>query len=128
MQNLKKTYGADFKVTMDESAMVDDQSTADRLWLQQIAGKKGHVFVQSRKTLGAYVKTSHDSTDRLGRLLKIRGTRLLARGDHEASVEFPPGAIEKVAEILQLKRRRKVSEEQRAVMAARLKAVRPVAA
>jgi hypothetical protein len=60
------------------------------------------------------VKTSHDSTDRLGRLLAIPGTRLLQRGDHEASVSFSLTHLTQVAEILQAKRRKKLSEEHRA--------------
>jgi len=111
--DLKATFGERYRIKLDESAEIPGQSKADRLWLYQIHGKYGHVYVHGRETLGAYVRTRRDGSRRLPRLLEIPGATLHQRGDDEASVTFPPEAIESVASILVLRRRRKVTDEQR---------------
>lgn len=111
-----------FKTALDESAEIEGQSRDERLWLVQIPGKYGHVFVQGFAELGAYVQTYKN--DRLERLLAIKGTRLLQRGDREASVAFRPKDLEAVAVVLGLRRRRQMSEEQKLKAGERLAAYR----
>src|SRR4051812_44715639 len=100
MIDLKARFGDRYKIALDESANIAKQSEADRLWLYQIPGRYGHVYVHGADALGAYVQTYNDGSDRLGRLLSLPGARLHQRGDREASVVFLPAALEAVAGIL----------------------------
>jgi hypothetical protein len=121
--DLKTQYGDRYRITLDESASILGQSQEDRLWLYQIPGKFGHVYVHGNATLGAYVRTRHDPTDRLGRLLALPGARLHQRGDAEAAVIFAPECLDEVAQILRLRRRRQLTPEQRESARQRMKAL-----
>jgi hypothetical protein len=113
MIDLKAAYGQRYRVTYDESCSLPGCTREDKLWGARIEGRHGHVYVHGRGTLGAYVRTRRDPTDRLGRLLAVPGARLHQRGDDEASVTSPPEHLEAVAAILQLRRRRQVSDDHR---------------
>src|SRR5438067_1055735 len=116
MIDLKKQYGDTYRISLDEAATILGQSTADRRWLQQIPCKYGHIFINGTETLGAY------AAGRLipGRLAALPGVRVHQRGDTEVSVVFPPEAFPAVAELLQARKRRKVSVEQARAGAERL--------
>lgn len=121
MIDLKARFGDRYRIALDESAEIPGQTREERLWLYQIPGKFGHVYVHGRETLGAYVRTRRDGSNRLGRLLAIPGARLHQRGDDEAAVTFPPEALGVVAGILRLRERPKQSPEQRAAAAERMR-------
>jgi hypothetical protein len=110
MIDIKAAYGHRFKITLDESAEIDGQTREERLWLYQIPGRHGHVYVHGRETLGAYIRLHGD---RLDRLLAIPSVRKHQIGDREASATFPPEALEAVAEVLALRRRRQLSDTER---------------
>jgi hypothetical protein len=110
MIDLKQLFGSTYRITLDESAEIDGQTREDRLWLYQLSGSRGHVFVQSKTTLGAYF-AGRASWPRGKQLLAIPSARLLQSGDSEMSVEFDPAAIESVAPILGLYRRRHLAPE-----------------
>ena len=51
MIDLKKTYGDTYRITFDEAA--PGETRADRLWLQQIPCKYGHIYIAGRKKRSA---------------------------------------------------------------------------
>ena len=113
MIDLKELAGGRYRLAEDESATIPGQTLEDRAWLTQIPGKFGHVYIHGVATLGAYVRTYNDGSNRLGRLLAIPGAKLRQRGDREASITFPPEGLEAVAGILRLKTRQRLSEDHR---------------
>jgi hypothetical protein len=112
--DLRATCGHRYRITLDESAEIDGQTRDERLWLFQIPGRFGHVYVHGWDTLGAYVRLHGD---RLNRLLAVPGARIHQRGDREASLTFPPEALEAVAAVLALRRRRRLSDDRRRQLA-----------
>jgi hypothetical protein len=114
--DLKKMYGARYKIVLDESADIPDQSTADRQWLQQIPAKYGHIYVHGRDSLGAW------ATGRImsGKLAAVPGVRVHQRGSIEVTVVFHPDLFPSVAALLRPRKRRRLSTEQAASGAARL--------
>jgi hypothetical protein len=108
------------RVTLDESASIPGQAAGDRAWLVQVPGRRAHLFVHSRTELGAW-------TDRLPagrRLAALPGARVHQRGDREVTVVLPPEQFAQAAGLIQARRRRVLSDEQRAAGAARLAAFR----
>jgi hypothetical protein len=99
--NLKTAYGFLYKITFDPAAAIEGQSKADRLWLQQIPCKYGHIFVHGHETLGAYAKGRLIT----GKLAALPGVRVHQRGDSEVSVVFSPEVFPAVADLLQARRR-----------------------
>jgi hypothetical protein len=120
MIDLKALFGGKFRITLDESALLDGQTREDRAWLQQIPAKYGHVYIHGQNTLGVYVRTYNDGSNRLGRLLALPGATLHQRGDREASVTVPLDQIDRIDDIIHFRRRRHLSPEQRAAAIERL--------
>jgi hypothetical protein len=111
--DLRALAGRRYRVSLDESAELDG-SEAERPWHLRIPCRYGHVYVHGRETLGAY-------TDRPGvipRLLAVPGVRVHQRGDTEVTVTFPPDRLDAVAAVLKARRRRQLTEAERARRAA----------
>lgn len=119
MPDLKTKYGKRFRVAYEESAEIVGQTEDERAWLQIIPGSRGHLFIQSQNTLGAYCGRRR----LVPRLLAMPGVRQLCRGDTEASVAFDPSdtaLFDQIAGLLKLKRRKRLSEEQVEVLRQRM--------
>jgi hypothetical protein len=114
--DLKKQFGAEYQVVLDESADVAGQSTSDRRWLPQIPCKYGHVYPHGEDTLGA----SAEGRIIAGKLAALPGVRVHQRGDREVTAVFPPAVFPAVAALLRPRKRRRLSAEQAASGAARL--------
>src|SRR4051795_6957721 len=84
--DLKKQYGAEYKIVWDESAETSNQSTADRRWLQQIPAKYGHIYIHGEEMLGAHASGRIIS----GKLAALPSVRVHQRGDSEVNVVFTP--------------------------------------
>jgi hypothetical protein len=105
---------------LDESAKTPDQRDIDRAWLVTIPGRYGSVFVWGQTLPGA-------TTDRRRlhpRLMAIPGAVVRQRGDRELTVSFPPDQLPAVADLLKIRRRRRLSPEAKAKAAERLKLAR----
>lgn len=108
---------ASYRVCLDES-VIGDRERANRVWYYRVSCRYGHIFVHSESELGAY--TDHSRV--MSRLEAIPGVRVRQRGDLEMSVAFEPSCLEVVASLLQARRKRRVSEEERQ----RLRAISPL--
>jgi hypothetical protein len=106
-----------FKIALDESANVDASRDA-RSWYYQIPCRYGHVGVWGKTLLSAY------ATGRImiGKLASLPGVNVVQRGDDEIQVTFHPDRLADVANLLHARRRRTVSERERA----RLRAISPL--
>ncbi len=113
MIDLKKFAGVRYRMVLDESAELDTDHES-RLWYYRIPCKYGFIAVHGPKTLSA-------STNRrimAGRLATLPGVKVRQRGDSEVTVTFPPDCLDAVANLLQAKRRRRLSDAHKASLAA----------
>jgi hypothetical protein len=101
-----------YRLALDESAELDrDQES--RAWYRRIPAKYGFIAPHSSTEPSAFC-----SARRLfARLEAIPGVRPHQVGDKEASFIFPPDQLDAVAEVLKAKRKRRVSDAERARLA-----------
>lgn len=119
MIDLKATYGDTFRITLDESAKSPGTSREDKLWCYRIPCRRGHIFVHGENTLGAYC----DRRLIRKRLAALPGVRVHQDGDRETTVTFDPALLPKVAELLQARRRVRLSPEERQRRSDQIRAV-----
>lgn len=114
MIDLKAVGMKKYRITLDESyeAGADDSG---KLWFYQIPAKFGHVYVHSKTELGVYVK----GRLKIGMVGAIPGLRLHQRGETEATYVFDPELLDQVAAEIKARKRRQISDEQRAVLVER---------
>jgi hypothetical protein len=115
MIDLKATYGDTYRITLDDSTKIPDQSQADRLWLYRIPARYGHIYVHGVNTLGGFTDRPKIAT----RLMALDGVKTHQHGDREVTVIFTPDRLPAVAELLQAKRRWYLDPERKAAAVAR---------
>lgn len=120
---LRSVFGKRYFVQAEPSADIVGQSEEDREWLWIIPGKYGHVYIFGTDKLGAYIKRSPGSIYGQ-RLLDVLSAEPHQMGDDEFSVTFDPVDLDAVAEILRLRKRPRLTEEDRAKKAALMVEVR----
>ena len=90
-------------------------------WMMQIEGRYGTVYPYGGEVLcleiDRHVKLAN-------RIANLPGVTVHQEGDDERTLLFDVSLFEKVARLVKLKRRRRLSEKQRREKAARLAAVR----
>jgi hypothetical protein len=114
--NLRAAYGRRFKIVMEESyagqhgprARVDDAA------YQVIPGARGHVFPWDLTRLAGSTDTSGLTARRLKAL---PGVTVWQDGSDGATVLFPVDLLDQVADLLKLRRRRRVSDQERSRLA-----------
>ena len=115
LSNFKKSYktvkGPEWKASGKE----------DRHWLWQIPctrTKGGHIFTYSDTHL-AYMSELGRSHGKLRRdLLELGYTRIEQLGDEEFTVSFPVERLDEVASLVRARKRKKLTEEQKALLRA----------
>lgn len=110
--DLKALAGERWRVIRDPAAGDDPGWTQDP-WLWRIEGQGGHVYVHGADVIGVWVKGSRTRD----RILALPGARLHQAGDREWTVVLPVDHLDTVCEIIYARRRRQVSEEERARLA-----------
>jgi hypothetical protein len=115
--NLRERFGRRYKVTFEESyaAAYGPKASRDDPWLQIIPGALGHVFPHSATMLGAKPGRSGKSARRLKDLPFVQ---VHTDGSDGVTVLFSPNHLNLVADLLQLRRRRRVSDRERQRLAA----------
>jgi hypothetical protein len=119
MIDLKAIAGAKYRVRLDESATADP-TRAERMWLYQIPCKYGFISVHSSDTLAAWT----GSSGIIARLVAIPGVKVKQRGDREVRVLFDPKQLDAIADLLQARRKRHLSPDQKRLAIERLAAMR----
>ncbi len=111
--DLKALYGARFRITFDEAA--EGRTGRNDPWLMQIpcAGKRVMIHLYGENLLAVQCDNRPSIAKRLAEL----GLRLVQDGDVEKTFVFPVELFEQVAAIVKPRRRRVLSEQQKAVLA-----------
>jgi hypothetical protein len=121
--NLLEMFGDRFRITWDPAydAKGKHRATID-VWYAQIPCRFGTIYPYGDTILAVEVDYHRHIAKRLA---DLPGLKLHHNGDHEKTFLFDVADFEKVAEIVQPRRRRQLTEEQRAVLVERLARVRP---
>ncbi len=111
MINLKEQYGDRYRVTYEESYHAErSKHTVEDPWLMIIPCKYGHICPWTETELAA-------CTDRPGnipnRIANIKGTKVHQYGDDGSNILFPLDVFDQVAEIMQPRKRRQISDAER---------------
>ena len=115
--NLRELFGRRYKVTYEESyaAAYGPNATRDDPWYQIIPGARGHVYPHSAAMLAATTNTSGPTARRL---MALPFVQVYTDGSDGVTVLFPPERLDEVADLLRLRRRRRVSDQERQRLAA----------
>ena len=121
--NLKQRYGDRHKVEYEESYYaVRSKQTVEDPWQMILLCQHGHICPWGGSKLAA-------CTDRAGRianrLMALPFIELAQDGDDGANVVFDAAHFDAVAEIMKPRRRRRMSDAQKAAAAARLRQYQP---
>ena len=110
--NLRERFGKQFRIVMDEGYYAErgDRARADDPALQIIPGFRGHVYPAGPDRLAAFCRPGTKARE----LRALPGVEVWTDGDDGVTVFFQIALLDHVAELLQLRRRRKpLTEEQR---------------
>jgi hypothetical protein len=115
--NLRERYGHKYRVNYEESyyAQYGPHARVEDPWLQIIPGARGHVFPWDETRLAASTNTSGSIATKLKALPY---TEVRQDGADGVNVIFPADRLDEVAAMLQLRRRRVVTREERQRLAA----------
>lgn len=123
--NLKERFGQKYKVTYEESYYAE--RTIDSLvdpWMMIIPCRYGHIFPHGDNMLAVSV---NGHTRIAGTIRRLPCCKVHQDGDHgEMTVLFDVKDFDRVAAIMLPRRRPILSDEQRAAMAERMKAIRSI--
>ena len=117
--DLKEHFGDLYRVVYEESYQAErgHNGRAHDPWLLTIPCRHGHIYPHGGTQLGA-------STNTLGpianRLAALPGVRVVQDGDDGVNIVFDVGDFDQVAAVMQPKRRRRLTPEQRAERSERL--------
>lgn len=118
--DLKKMFGDRFRIGIDESYFADTGSSTRSNrdpWLWLVLCKHGEVLPWGGDLLA--VSTGKRGAI-AGRLEKLDCTTIVQDGDDGVTFTFPLDCFDHVAEVVQPRRRRQFTTEQRKTMGARL--------
>ncbi len=114
--NLQTMFGNKYRITYDESYDVKGTRRATRdPWMMQIPCRRGVTIFPHSDELLAVELDRHNKMAR--RIAKLPGTVIHQDGDHEKTILFPVCVFDTIAEIVQPRKRRILSEEQKARLA-----------
>ena len=110
--NLRGRFGRRYKVTHEEAYRHEygPRARVDDPWLQIIPGQRGHVFPWDDRRLAASTNTSGATATKLKALPLVE---VWQDGADGATVLFPADKLDEVADLLKLRRRRYISEQER---------------
>jgi len=113
--NLRERYGRQFKIAFDEAYYAERGrgAWADDPALQIIPGRLGHVYPASGGRLAAFGRSGPTAA----KLRALPYAEVWTDGSDGVTVLFPPDRLNEVAHLLHLKRRRRVSDQERARLA-----------
>ena len=125
MIDLKKIYGKKYRIFMDEAwAVEDSQSNPDKVkdkpWYYEIRGKYGKIYLYSTKD---NILAVHINSNVISNKIERENTAILSlyMKTEEGSVFlFKPETLEFVAKIIKARKKRQISEKQKAVLVERI--------
>ena len=122
--DLKKQFGERYRIEYEESYLADrgDGARAKDPWLYVIRGKFGHVYPHGKSTLTVSVDGHPNIAAKFRRLKYL--TVIQDGDDGELTAIFDVDNFERIAIIMKLRRRPRLSSEQRIRMAERMRRLR----
>ena len=110
--NLRERFGRRYRVTHEESYgfAYGPKATREDPWLQIIVGGRGHVYPHSATMLAAKTDTSGLTSRRLKALPFVQ---VHTDGSDGVTVLFAPDHLDVIANLLQLRGRRRISDQER---------------
>ena len=110
--NLQEQFGRVFRVEREESyfAQYGPGARTDDPHYQIIPGSRGHVYAWDAERLAASTDTTGSTARKLRELSFVH---VWQDGTDGLTVLFPPNQLDEVAALLKLRRRRRVSDEER---------------
>jgi len=110
--NLRERFGRRFKIVMEESyvAHYGDGARVDDPHYQIIPGGRGHIYAWSETRLAASTNTAGGTATKLKAL---PGVEVWQDGSDGCTALFGLDLFDQVADLLKLRRRRQVTEEER---------------
>jgi hypothetical protein len=116
--DLRERFGSDYRITFDP-AYSDWHVPRDKLdpWMMQIPAQFGTIYPHGGDLLAVEVDYHPQAVKKLA---VLPGVRLHQNGEHEKTFLFPVALFEQVAAIVKPKQRRRLSEERKAEITARL--------
>ncbi len=122
--NLRQRFGKVYRITYDPAY---DHKGIHRKnldpWYMQIPCRKGVIYPQGSDRLAVEIDY-HGPTAKL--VSKIPGITRTQRGDNEQTFTFHVDLFDQIAELVQPKKRRVLTEEQRQELAQRIQRAREV--
>ncbi len=114
------SWKAEFPTKKNATPEDHERCRQDRRWLHLVPCKFGHLYPYGQDVIGY----TGQGSPRLAALLEIPGVTLRQRGDVEFNVSFPESALAQVEVVVQPRRKRVYTAEQKAVMASRMEKIR----
>jgi hypothetical protein len=118
MLNLKAVAGMDYKITLDESVLMD-KVRENRVFYYRIPCKYGFINVHNDTQLAAYTNSG-----RIAIKLMTLENIIKQRGDKEVRVLFTIDRLREVCNLLKARKKRKMSPENREKVIERFKKLR----
>ena len=114
--DLRERFGRRYRVAFEESYYAEHGAPAhvDDPWLQVIPGRRGHVYPWGGERLAASTNTSGRTA---ARLKALPGVEVCQDGSDGATVLFTVELLDQVADLLVLRRRRRVTDQERSRLA-----------
>jgi hypothetical protein len=114
--NLRERFGDRYRVGYEESyyAQYGEHARVDDPWLRIILCRHGHIYPQGGDMLAASTSKRGPVA---GALVRLDCTTVLQDGSDGVNVAFHADHFEEVAAILKPRRKRQVSDEERARLA-----------
>jgi hypothetical protein len=114
--NLRELYGDRHRIDHDESYAAERgrYASAEEIFLQIIDGAAGHVFAWDFDRLAASTRGRGSVAKRL---VALDGIEIVQDGSDGVTVTFRPDLFDQVADMLRLRKRRRLSPEARARLA-----------
>lgn len=109
--DVSRLYGDQFKIDRDEAAGHEVNGRRDP-WLYLIPCRYGHIGPHSDRLLSVYCHSAR----LVPRLMALPGIVPKQVGETEAILAFPPELFDPVAQIVQPRRRRRLSESHRRIL------------
>jgi hypothetical protein len=122
--NLRATFAGQFRFAHDEAYQAErsDFRKAEACWLTVIPCRVGRIFPWGGRVLAAYCRAAATKRRELAALEGVRVVQGAVEGCPEMVVTFDVELIDQIAPVMQAKRPRRLSPEQRLAAVERLRA------
>jgi hypothetical protein len=117
--DLKKIAGKRWRTDYDPAYRAE-RKRGDDPQLIIVLCKLGHIYVHSASELGVATDGRHTGI----KIARIPGVTIQQDGSDGMNLTFPPELLPRVAAIIKPRRRRQMTDEQRAAAGERLRALR----